>query len=256
MDEPLYPSIPGQPVPDLGLAQYGVTTPQTQLYTNSDSTLPMICEPELMGDAQSIHDMGIDPSVPYYHLELANDHEVMTPAQLAAPQGMGKVNAPTFDAPEMSVPGLRAGDLTRPGIDYVEEFEPDPHTGDLLQFAKPGGLEVHAASTRFTPDPMLPDLDEYDRPAGLGMPDAMTPDPMLPDLQSPQLEPDVQMIGRPGDMALDALSELADETEKEEVPDGDYKEIWMQQHGRATHRTRHMKTLTTGLHEEGDHDYR
>ncbi|HVT97045.1 MAG TPA: hypothetical protein VHE33_06025 [Acidobacteriaceae bacterium] len=256
MDEPLYPSVQGQSIPDLGLAQYGVATPQTHLSTTSDSTPPMMCVPELMGDARSIHQMGIDPEVPYYHLELANDHKIMTPAQLAAPQGIGDVNAPTFDAPEMGVPGLRAGDLTGPGIDHVGEFEPDPHTGDLLQFAQPGGLEIHAASTRLTSDPMLPDLGEYDRPAGLEMLNEMMPDPTLPDLQQPQLEQNVHMIGRPGDLASDAMKAGADEVEKEDVPSGDYKEMWMQQHGRATHRTRHMKMLTTGLHEEGDHDYR
>ncbi len=50
------------------------------------------------------------------------------------------------------------------------------------------------------PDPMLPDLSIYDRPDNLLMPSVMQVDPTLPDLQSPQLEQDVHMQDRPGEM--------------------------------------------------------
>lgn len=248
-----YPGVPGQDVPDLGLAQYGVATPQTQIYTNSDSTGPDMCEPPPLVGEDEIGSMGIDPAEPYNHLQLANDFEVKTPAELAAPAGIGQVNSPTWHEPDMSVPSLQAGDLTGPGIDHVGELEPDPHTGDLLQFAHPGGLDIHAASEQNqAPDPMLPDLDEYDRPAGLTMPDETTPDPTLPDLQQPELEQDVHMTDRPGDLAADALSTM-NETKGEgdnELPTEDYNELFMAQAGENDHRARHMGTLELGLEKE------
>lgn len=259
MDEPLYPSVQGQPVPDLGLAQYSVSTPMTAIYTNSDSTPPVMTDLPPLDDgdpAGAIHNMGIDPDVPYFHLELANDHDIMTPAQLTAPQGIGSVNSPTFYKPDMSVPSLKMGDLQGPEIDKPDEWAPDPHIGDLLEFAQPGGLDITAATRNpLAIDPMVADLFEYNRPAGLGMPGLLTPDPTLPDLQQPQLTQDVHMIGRPGDLAPDALGEMHQETGHEKLPPGDYKEMWMQQKGRATRRTRHMKLLTAGI-DDGDHDYR
>src|SRR5579872_5192325 len=109
MDEPLYPSVQGQVVPDLGLARYGVADQRTALHTNSDSTGPVMGAVPTLDDGDpfgNIHHMGIDPDVPYFDLKLANEFEVQTPAQLAAPQGIGHVNAPTFYAPDMAVPTL------------------------------------------------------------------------------------------------------------------------------------------------------
>lgn len=261
MDEPSYPSVQNQPMPDLELAQYGVATSQTQLYTNSDSTGPVMNAMPALDSLDhdpgvDIPQMGIDPSVPYFDLELANEFEVKTPSQLAAPQSTGAVVGPTFIAPDMCVPPLMAGDLTGPGLDHVNEFEPDPTLPDLLNEDRPGGMDITAASSNpLAIDPMAPDLDEYDRPPGLEMPGPLVADPALPDLQSPQLEQDVHMSGRPGDLAPDALDEMHDETEKEVLPEGDYKEQWMQQDGKATRRSRHMSMLTSGL-DDGDHEYR
>lgn len=274
MESPQYPSVQGQNMPDLGLAQYAsyhlgqkearssgssemdkglsVSTPMTALYTNSDSTGPVDCEPSPLVGANDITNMGIDPAVPYYDLELANEFEVKTPAELSAPSGIGSVTEPTFRAPDMSMPGLQAGDLSGQGIDYINEFEPDPQTGDLLVFAKPGGLTMIAAwnTDPLAPDPMAPDLDEYDHPSGLDMPAAMTPDPTLPDLQTPDLEPEVHMQGRPGDLAANALGEVDADPTYNALPADSTNELWMQQDGDNQRRERHMGMMELGLDKE------
>jgi hypothetical protein len=251
IDQPQYPSVQGQGVPDLGLAQYSVSTPQTAIYTNSDSTGPDMCDPPPLGEVD-IPGMGIDPGVPKFDLELANEQPVATPGQLAGPAGSGSVNTPTFAMPDMSVPALKSGDLTGPGIDQAQEFEPDPQTGDLLNFDKPGGLTTIAAWNvdPMDPDPMAPDLDEYDRPDGLSMPAPMTPDPTLPDLQSPQLEQDVHMSGRPGDLATDALDEMHQDASYQQLPDTAYNASYMQQGGDNQRRERHLGLMYNGLDDE------
>jgi len=261
MEEPSYPSVQNQQVPDLGLAQYSVATPQTAIYTNSDSTPPVMRPlPELDSldhdPGVDIPMMGFDPNVPYYHLELANDHEIMTPAQLAAPQGIGAVVGPTFIAPDMCVPDLKIADLAADEIEHHNEWEPDPTLPDLLDFDKPGGLDITAASSNpLAIDPMAPDLSEYDRPAGLEMPGPLVADPAMPDLQEPQLEQDVHMSGRPGDLAPDALGEMRDDASYEQMPDGDYKTMWMQQRGDNQRRERHLGLMYKGL-DNGEHEYR
>lgn len=274
MESPQYPAVQGQNMPDLGLAQYAsyhlgqkeprsggssemdkglsVSTPMTALYTNADSSGSVDCEPPPLVGANDIANMGIDPAAPYYDLELANEFEVKTPAELSAPSGIGSVTEPTFRAPDMSVPALQAGDLSGPGIDYVNEFEPDPQTGDLLAFARPGGLTTLATwnTDPLAPDPAAPDLDEYDHPAGLGMLAAMTPDPTLPDLQEPDLEPEVHMQDRPGDLADGALGEVDADPTYNALPADSTNELWMQQNGDNQRRERHMGMLELGLDKE------
>ncbi len=252
MELPQYPSVQGQNAPDLGLAQYGVSTPMTAIHTNAGSSGPVDCElPQLVG-ANDIANMGIDPSVPYYDLELANAFEVQTPAELSAPNGIGSVIEPTFRAPDMSVPRLQASDLSEPGLDYVHGLEPDPQTGDLLDFAKPGGLTTIAAwnTDPMAPDPAAPDLGEYDHPAGLGMLAAIMPDPALPDLQAPTLEPEVHMQDRPGDLADNALGEMHSDPTYNALPSDSTNELWMQQAGNNQRRERHMGMLELGLDSE------
>ncbi len=129
------------------------------------------------------------------------------------PQAKG----PTFTTPSLSMPTTRPYDLQAPGIDYVGEMESDPYTGDLLQFDEPAGLAITAASDNalVARDPMLPDTEEYDRPDNLMIPSPMTVDPSMPDLQSPDLEQEVHMVGRPGEMGD------SDGEEPDLEPDGD-----------------------------------
>ncbi len=143
--------------------------------------------------------MGISPDVPYYDLALADTPDL-------AYEQYPQAKDPTFTAPSMTVPTNRPYDLQAPGIDHVAELSPDPYTGDLLSFDHPLGLSLFAVNQSNPlagpPDPMLPDTDDYDRPDNLMMPSPMTVDLSLPDLQSPDLEQDVQMSDRPGNMGM------------------------------------------------------
>jgi len=241
--QPEYPSVPGQPIPDLGLAMYGMADSRTTLYPNSDSTGPVNCAPPPL-QRSDISNLGIDPGVPYFDLQLANQQPVSSPAQLSQPQGLGGINAPTFTAPDMSVPALRMGDLQAAEIDVQAALTPDSQTSDLLHGVHPSGLSVIATCT--DPDPLLPDLDDYDRPAGLGMPGPLTPDPLLPDLQKPDLEQRMTMPDRPGDLASDALSELHNDPTYKELPTRNPRDLWLQQQGNSR-RARHLGLLSSGL---------
>jgi hypothetical protein len=142
MDGPPYPGVQGQTMPDLGLAQYGVATPKTAIYPNSNSTGPVKTDLPPLDDGDpygSLNQMGIDPDVPYFDLDLANEFEVQTPSQLAARTGIGQVNAPTFYEPGTAVPALKPADLQAPEIEPHQPFQVDPYAGDLLDFDRPTG---------------------------------------------------------------------------------------------------------------------
>ncbi|HEY0756892.1 MAG TPA: hypothetical protein VGD98_23265 [Ktedonobacteraceae bacterium] len=257
MEGPDYPAVQGQPVPDLGLARYGVAgvaTAQTMLHTNSDSTPPVSNDwPQLESadPAGSIHKMGIVAGVPEYDLCLANEFEVRTPAQLAAAQGIGGVNTPSFSAPTGSVPTLRAGALSRAELDMPEPLAADPALADLTQFAQPGGLSIVAASSDLTPlEWVQAESWEHDRPAGLSIAGGLQVDPLLPDLQDPQLEQDVYISDRPGDLASGALAEMAEDASYKRLPDHAYQALWMQQAGDNQRRERHLGMLYLGLERE------
>jgi hypothetical protein len=142
------------------------------------------------------------------------------------------------------------GGLQAPEIEKRDEWAPDPYVEDLLQFDQPGGLDITAATSNpLAIDPMVQDLFEYDRPAGLGMPGPMTPDPTLPDLQEPELEQEIHMQDRPGDLAGDALDAMHDDPTYKQIPTRNSKELWMQQKD-TRHRTKHMGMLTAGLDSE------
>jgi hypothetical protein len=247
--QPEYPSVPGQAVPDLGLATYGIADSRTAIYPNSDSTGAMHgALPPLQ--SSDIANLGIDPGVPYFDLQLANQYPTMNPAQLSASQGIGGVNVPTFAAPDMSVPDLLTADLQAPEIEQGPALTPDPLTADLIAFVHPSGLDIIAASSHpLVIDPMAPDLGAYDRPAGLGIPGPLTPDPLLPDLQEPELEQQMHMQDRPGDLASDALGEMHDDPTYQARPTSNPKALWMQQPGNSR-RARHLGLLTSGLDSE------
>ncbi len=162
---------------------------------------------------QEINQMGISPGVPYYDLGL-----VMSP-MLGEADPYPKAIDPTFTSPMMAMPSFKPYDFQAPGIDHIPEFQPDPQTGDLLDFDKPGGLELLAVN-QSNPlagptDPALPDLSDYDYPSNLLMPSPAGVDPSLPDLQTPQLTQDVEMADRPGEMGD------ADGVDPDLGPDGD-----------------------------------
>lgn len=128
----------------------------------------------------------------------------------------GETNAPQFATPDFAVPAMRPYDLQAPGIDLVPELTPDLYTGDLLQFDRPMGLDITASTLNpLAVDPVTPDLSAYGRPDGLIMPSLELVDPSMPDLQSPELEQEVHMADRPGEMGM------ADGTGPNLGPDGD-----------------------------------
>jgi hypothetical protein len=260
---PAYPAQPGKQQPDLNLA--GISTPGTDLSGGNftDATPPQRTTvppfPPADDPQRDLHLLGIDPEVPYFELNLAGSAlPVPRPASLAAQTAVpasqspeARASAPTFGTPNYAVPSLRPYDLAEPGIDAIAPLQPDPQTGDLLQFARPLGLHVYAASDApLLPDPMAPDLDEYDRPAGLEMPGARSVDPALPDLQDPTLEQDVHMPDRPADLAPGALDVMHDDASYQQVGDTPYREVYMDAHGMNTTRRRHMDLLMRGLDEE------
>ena len=258
---PAYPSVAGQAMPDLNLA--GVSTPQTSLAGGNftDSTPPQnIDVPALSTDDPDgdINQLGIDPEVNYFELNLAgNALPVASPARLAmpTPSAQAQGNAPTFSGPFASVPVIRAFDLASPGIDALAPFEPDPATGDLLQFDRPRGLFMLAASEfPMMPDPMMPDLSLYDRPAALDMPGPLMVDPALPDLQHPTLDQQVEMQGRPGDLAPAALAMMHDMPAYQQLPVGSAKALWMAQQGNNQARERHLGMLMLGLDQEEERE--
>ncbi|MGH2494470.1 MAG: hypothetical protein ACRDIV_07180 [Ktedonobacteraceae bacterium] len=254
---PAYPASAGQGMPDLNLA--GVSTPQTSLAGGNftDSTPPQnIAVPPLSstdpyGDMQLL---GIDPAINYFELNLAgNALPIADPAKLTMPTPLppAQGNAPTFSKPFASVPPLRPFDLTSPGIDAFAPFDADPATGDLLQFDRPRGLFILAASdVPMMSDPLMPDLDLYDRPAGLDMPGPALVDPALPDLQHPMLDQQVEMPDRPADLAPTALAMIHGLPAYEQLPTANSKALWMAQQGNNSARERHLGTLMLGLDRE------
>jgi hypothetical protein len=239
--------------PDLSLADYpmpDVASGSSRTYMPAPARVipqdPPMNTSDPYGD---IYRMGIDPAQPYYDLELACGQ--MEPA---SPPDANQLNAPTFITPDFSIPGARPYDLAMPGIDHVPEFAPDPHTGDLLQFSRPGGLDIHAATLNpLEPDPMAPDLSEYDRPGNLTMPGSMMVDPALPDLQQPRLVPDVRMRpeDRPGSMAPEASLNLGPDNDGDDDIAGPAYRKNFTTPG-MTRRERHLNPLYQGL--RGDLD--
>lgn len=254
---PAYPSAAGQAIPDLNLA--GVSTPMTSLaggnFTDStppqNTAVPPLSTGDVNGD---INQMGIDPVVGYFELNLAgNALAVPDPARLAMPAAPGQelANAPTFSGPFPAVPATRPFDLTGPGIDAIAPFEADPATGDLLQFDRPRGVFMLVASEMpMTADPVAPDLALYDRPAGLEMPGPLMVDPALPDLQHPALDQAVEMPDRPGDLAPQALAMMRDLPAYEQLPDTHSKALWMAQQGNNSAHERRQGMLMLGLEQE------
>ena len=253
LQPPGYPSVSGQRVPDLNLA--GVSTPQTDLSGGnfSDATPPQrLAVPPLSSSDPNgdIARLGIDPQVPYYELNLAGGALPVPRPAPVSPDAGAEGNAPTFGEPHFAVPAVKPFDLTAPGVDAIAPFAPDPQVDDLLQFARPIGLDIIAASdASLTPDMMAPDLDEYDRPDGLTIPSPLV-DPALPDLQAPMLDQPVHMPDRPGDLAPDALGILRASATYRQLDDVPYHEVFMDRDGVNSARRRHFDLLMRGLERE------
>ena len=174
--------------------------------------------------------MGIDPQLPFYDLNLAGAQGIPAVSKIASAAMPPSTNAPTFTGPDTEVPKLAPYDLIEPGID------------------------LHAALPAAS---LLPDLTEYTHPHGLDiLQDAslqreMTQsDPLLPDLQHPDLTQQAHMAERPGDLAADALHAMHMDLTYQQLDTKTYPEVFIDQSGSNTTRSRHMDLLMHGLDEE------
>ena len=168
-----------------------------------------------------------------------------------------QLHGPDFGVPDFSVPALKPGDLSTPGIalDVFGEFDADPAVPDLTEYSRPEGLDIHNLQgdgpAMFRPDPLLDDLLDYDVPGGASVQhDPTSPDPLVPDLQHPQLTPGVEMMSRPGDLAPEALDVMHAQLTYQQLDDVPYSQVFMDQSGMNTTRRRHMDLLMHGLDSE------
>ncbi len=174
--------------------------------------------------------MGIDPNMPFFELNLAGTQGVPSPTTLASasrPSSAG--NAPTFTLPDSGVPPLAAYDLTAPGIDLHAPFAADPQLPDLSDYAHPYGLAIQPALPEDSADLLASDL---------------------PDLHHPDLTQQVHMQERPGDLDASALHIMHLEATYQQLNDKAYPEVFMDQSGINTTRTRHLDLLMRGLDAE------
>jgi hypothetical protein len=204
----------------------------------------------LPDDGEQIHMMGISPNVPFYDLNLAGAQGVPAPDRPAQSPAAASGNAPTFSGPDMRAPALAPYDLSQPGIDFYPALQADPLLPDLDDYDHPSGLDIWP-TTSGSIDPSLADHLLDDRPTGLDVThDATEPDPPLPDLQHPDLTPQVRMLDRPGDLDASALSIMHLGATYQQLDDKGYPEVFMDQAGMNTSRTRHMDLLMRGLDAE------
>lgn len=195
---------------------------------------------------------GIDPQNVIPSLNLAGVEGVPPADQVARPGQDTPIHAPDFSMPGMTVPALKAYDLTGPGITYMPAFSAEPMNPDLTDYRHPYGLDIEDNSV-LAVDPTTGGRDKsgpYDTPTGLTINKSpLDPDPMVPDLQNPDLTQEVHMSTRPGDLDASALSTM-DPATAATVANKDYPAVYMDMRGMNTTRSRHMTLLMDGLHDE------
>lgn len=209
--------------------------------------------------------LGLDPSQPFYHLNLAGEHGwPPDPSALAqATPLMTPAIEPGYTAPNMSTPSLRPYDLQMPAITHYPEFTPDPDIPDLTTYNKP--YRVDWPTGDMAPREIAQDIASDAEVAaslypGLGFPmlaishDVRDLDPPLPDLQHPQLIPDTMMQpeDRPGELDSDALDVMKSSAAYQQTSDeaDPYPLSQMNAQGNNSRRARHMGLLTDGI--DGD----
>lgn len=258
LESPNYPSVVGQEQPSLNLAATDgyPPDPASGKYTTSmpvpppmiPRTMPQLSTDDPIGD---MHNLGLDPTLERYHLNLAGEMPIMSPASLAKPAVMdpNMVNAPTFGSPDFAVPTLQSDYDLVDGIDWKPPYGVDPALPDLKDYIQPMGaaMIVAASSDPLAIDPIAPDLADYDRPNGLALPGPLDCDPALPDLKYPTTRPEVMMQDRPGDLADDALDVMHQLPTYKQIPASSYEELYMAQAGDNRARERHQGMLMYGL---------
>jgi hypothetical protein len=196
---------------------------------------------------------GIDPSVPYIHLNLAGEMGMPTPDILMAAAD-NSIKEPTFISPDMTPSKLWPGDLSKSELNYSygSEFSADPLMPDLTDYCQPDGLTIHNyngdKAGLFVPDPQLDDLLDYDVPNGMPASNyPLDPDPSLPDLQDPDLTPDVEMCERPCELDPRSLDVMKQAPSWQDVKDLPYTQSRMDISGNNSSRRRKQDLRMRGL---------
>ena len=209
--------------------------------------------------AEPLSSLGLDPSQPFYDLNLAGVQGVPSPQMLAQPTSAPTILLPDFGTQNYDVPPMKPYDLTGPGITYMPEFAADPALPDLTEYAHP--YELNLSMQDMDSDPQL----AHDMPTSSEIASSLYPglgfsslnvqhnvtdvDPLVPDLQYPDLTQQTQMPAdeRPGDLDSSALDVMHATLSYQQASDTSYPEAWMDQHGINTARSRHLSLLNDGL---------
>ena len=201
--------------------------------------------------------LGLDPSQPFYELNLAGTQGVPAPQTLARPTSPPLLIPPDFGTQSYEVPPVQHYDLTGPGITYVPALATDPMVPDLDAYNHPYSLDL--ITQGMEPDSQL----AHDIPTASEIASSLYPglgfsaldvhcagtDSLIPALHYPDLTQQTQMPRdeRPGDLDAAALDVMHGTPSYQQASDSTYPEAWMKQGGVNTTRTRHMSLLNDGL---------
>ncbi len=255
---PAYPAPPGGQTPDLALAVW----PNQQgasIQPMPDPGKPDPVDYVLSGDPAL---GGVEPSNPAPPApNLAGvDGWPPAPSSLVPnarlfPGQTTDTIQPDYGKPDTGELGLQPFSPPTPGVhlDVPAEFEADPLMPDLTSYNRPYGLTIHNitddTADLWRPDPALADLTQPEISNGIAPvirhPDQ--PEPLLPDLQNPQLQPDTQMLDRPGDLDARALSTMNLDPTVQSANSVPYNQSFMDASGLNDTRRRHLDLLQDGL---------
>ena len=149
--------------------------------------------------------------------------------------------------------------LPEPSLTLMPPFAPDPLLPDTSAYIRPDDLDIYAEVTDV--DPLLvsdiPSQAEVDASlyAGLGFSTLdvqsglSATDPLLSSQQHPDLNVPLpsEEDGRPGDLDPSALDVLHQTASYQQVASHSYPQVWMDQRGVNSTRTRHLTLLDDGL---------
>lgn len=257
--QPSYNPYAADQQPNLSLADtpdvasgYGVTVMPTSMPPIPRELPDLSCA----DPCQDMIDLGIDPGVFYFDLNLGGINPLPNPpytddANAVAPMTSTPSNLP-WTCPIQFSDGALQKALTDPGIDWKPPFGVDPALPDLTFYVQPKGMApiIAAKSDPMAIDPIAPDLMLYDRPDNLALLPPLMVDPNLPDLKYPTLDQDVLMPDRPGELNPAAMNIMHGYSDDKQVPADDYESLWMTQTGNNSRRQRHLGMLDLGLERE------
>lgn len=149
--------------------------------------------------------------------------------------------------------------IPEPSLTLMSQFSPDPLLAEMNAFIHSSALDIHTQATDL--DPLLvsdiPTQAEVDASlfAGLGFSTLdvqsgiSATEPLLPSLQDLDLSVPrpSQEDGRPGDLDPSAFDALHRTASYQQVASHSYPEVWMDQRGMNSTRTRHLTLLDDGL---------